>query len=286
MRASLNSVPATVDLAQMEDWRKHIGRERVQRNILDADVLRRFAAATGSSMQVELTQPPLAHWAYFLDAACDATLAHDGHARRNDFLPPIHLPRRMFAAADIQFERALDLGRSAECVTRILDVRHRTGASGELVFLEFERQISQSQILRVTERQTLVYRGLAEPMAAIEPTASLDFSHQAWQPGPVELFRFSAVTFNAHRIHYDAAYARDVEGYPGLIVHGPFTAVKLLNFAIETSCRAVRSFSFRVVAPLFVSQPIAFAAGDTADSFVAKRCDDTVAVVAKAEFRE
>jgi 3-methylfumaryl-CoA hydratase len=279
-------VQATIDPAQLDAWKKHIGRERIQREMLDVDVLRRFAAATGASKHVELNLPPMAHWAYFLDAVGDAELGVDGHPLKGDFLPPIHLPRRMFAAADVRFERALNLGKSAECVTRIMDVRHRTGASGELVFIELERQVIQSQTIRVQERQTLVYRGSGLPMAPIHPNAPIDASGQAWQPGPVELFRFSAVTFNAHRIHYDAAYAREMEGYPALVVHGPFTAIKLLNFAVDTSCRAVRSFSFRIVAPLFVSQPVRFAAGDARGSYVAKRCDESIAVAAKVEFHE
>jgi 3-methylfumaryl-CoA hydratase len=282
----LEKVPSRIDASTLDEWEKHVGRERVQRETLHVDVLRKFAAATGASTHVELSMPPMAHWAYFLDAVGDADLGSDGHPLTKDFLPPVRLPRRMFAAADIRFERALELGKSAACITRVVDVRHRAGASGELVFVELERQVIQSHSLRVHERQTLVYRDNGPSMAPIESSVSLDNSLQAWTPSPVELFRFSAVTFNAHRIHYDAPYATAVEGYPALVVHGPFTAIKLLNFALTSSCRPVHSFSFRIIAPLFVSQPVTFSAGDAVGTFVAERCDGTVAVTGKVEFHE
>jgi 3-methylfumaryl-CoA hydratase len=270
---------------QLEQWRSHVGRVRVQRETLDVSVLRRFAVVCGAEAEVEKTQPPMAHWAYFLDAVVSGGLGEDGHPLRGDFLPAVHLPRRMFAAASIRFERPLELGREAECRTRIADVKYKSGQSGELVFVELERTIVQSQQTRVNESQTIVYRAAGTRQPAVVATLAQTGVDGVWCPGPVELFRFSAATFNAHRIHYDAPYAQRVEGYPDLVVHGPFAAVKLLAFAQQRSARAVQSFAFRLVAPLYVSQPVTFASGEEPGSFVALRCDGVHSVSAKVEFQ-
>jgi 3-methylfumaryl-CoA hydratase len=270
---------------QLEQWRSHVGRVRIQRETLDVSVLRRFAVVCGADAEVEKTHPPMAHWAYFLDAVASGGLGEDGHPLRGDFLPAVHLPRRMFAAASIRFEQPLELGREAECLTRIADVKCTSGQSGELVFVELERTIMQSQQTRVRESQTIVYRAAGTRQPAVVAGLAQTGADGVWCPGPVDLFRFSAVTFNAHRIHYDAHYAQHVEGYPDLVVHGPFAAVKLLAFAQQRSARAVQSFAFRLVAPLFVSQPVTFASGEEPGSFVALRCDGVHSVSAKVEFQ-
>lgn len=270
---------------QLEHWRSHVGRVKIQRETLDVSVLRRFAVACGAHPEVEKTQPPMAHWAYFLDAVAGGGLGEDGHPLRGDFLPAVHLPRRMFAAASIRFERPLELGREAECLTRIADVKYKSGQSGELVFVELERTIVQSQQTRVSESQTIVYRAAGTRQPAVVSTFPQMGVDDVWCPGPVDLFRFSAVTFNAHRIHYDVPYAQRVEGYPDLVVHGPFAATKLLAFAQRTSARAVQSFAFRLIAPLFVSQPVIFALGEEAGSFVALRCDGIHSLTAKVVFQ-
>jgi len=271
--------------AQLELWRSHVGRVKILRETLDVSVLRRFAVACGADPEVEKTQPPMAHWAYFLDAVTGGGLGEDGHPLRGDFLPAVHLPRRMFAAASIRFERPLELGREAECHTKIADVKYKSGQSGELVFVELERTIVQSQQTRVSESQTIVYRAAGTRQPAVVATLAQMGGDGVWCPGPVELFRFSAVTFNAHRIHYDVPYAQRVEGYPDLVVHGPFAAIKLLAFAHRSSARAVQSFAFRLIAPLFVSQPVTFASGEEAGSFVALRCDGVHSLSAKVEFQ-
>jgi 3-methylfumaryl-CoA hydratase len=265
--------------ATVEAWRAYIGRTRTQRQVIDCDVLLRFAAATGSDLDVERNPPPLAHWAFFIDTVPPERIGEDGHPLRGDFLPPVTLPRRMFAASSMQFEGALDPGQPAECVSTIADLVHKSGKSGDLVFLELDRVISQAGTLRIRERQTIVYRGAGAAMPPVVP-AETPSSGTLWHPGPVDLFRFSAVTFNSHRIHYDLPYARDVEGYPGLVVHGPFTAVKLFTFAQEHAGRPIRSFSFRAIAPLIVSQPIALKDDAEPDSVCAVRCDGVIAMKA------
>jgi 3-methylfumaryl-CoA hydratase len=274
-----------VSAKEFEQWRSHIGRVRTQRQILDVSVLRRFAAATGADPEFDKTEPPMAHWAYFLDTVGSDGLGEDGHPLRGGFLPAVHLPRRMFAAAAIHFEQPLETGIEAECVTSIEDVRLKAGQSGDLVFVDLRRQIVQSSQTRVRESQTLVYRGGGASQPAIVPTAVGTATAAAWCPGPVDLFRFSAVTFNAHRIHYDAPYTRGVEGYPDLVVQGPLIAVKLLSFACRHTGRSARSFEFRLIAPVYVSQPVIFRPGEGEGAFIALRCDGTPSLTAEVQFK-
>jgi len=176
----------------------------------------------------------------------------------------------------------------AECTTRIVDVAHKDGRSGELVFLELEKTISQGGEVCVVERQTIVYRGDGGKVPPVEPAPEAGASGDAvWRPGPVDLFRFSAVTFNGHRIHYDAPYATGVEGYPGLVVHGPFTASKLCRLAAGLRPgTAMHGFAFRAAAPLFCDQPVRLKAedGEGGLALSAVRQDGKVAVTAQASF--
>lgn len=274
---------APVTPAEINTWREHIGRQEIRRQRLDVESLRRFAAAQGASLAVEDEVPPLGHWAYFLDTVGPGTIGPDGHPRRGGLLPPVRLPRRMFAAASMTFVAPLKLDAPAELSITVADVRHRAGKAGDLVFVEVDRRLSQEGAERLTERQTIVYRGLGDPapsVGLIDPPPRRDAI--VWAPGPVDLFRFSAVTFNAHRIHYDLPYATGEEGYPGLVVHGPFTAAKLFALARTRAGRPVRRFEFRAVAPLFAGQPIYLTAGEAEGEMRAIRCDGAVAMTAKA----
>jgi 3-methylfumaryl-CoA hydratase len=263
---------------QVDDWRKAIGRLEERTEKLGTEQLRRFALAVGSDFAVEEAAPPLSHWAFFLPSPDDGAIGIDGHPKRGGFLPDISLPRRMFAASSMEFHAPLELEVDARLVSRIADVSHKRGRSGDLVFVEVERTIEQGGAVRVRERQSFVYRGEGEPAALPGPLPAPPVG-ELWMPGAVNLFRFSAATFNGHRIHYDLPYARDVERYPALVVHGPFTATKLAALAMREGPLA--RFSFRAMAPLFLGQPIYLrVAGDCAVEAV--RCDGTVAM--RAEF--
>jgi 3-methylfumaryl-CoA hydratase len=275
---------AAIRAEEIETWRAHIGRQEIRRQRLDVESLRRFAAAQGADMDVVHRPPALAHWAYFLETVAPDAIGPDGHPRRGGLLPPVRLPRRMFAAAVITFAEPLTLDAEGELSITVADVRHRSGKTGDLVFVEVDRRLSQRGRERLHERQTIVYRGLGNPVTPVEPT-DLPLRHEAevWAPTPVDLFRFSAVTFNSHRIHYDQPYVTQEEGYPGLVVHGPFTAAKLFAFAQSRAGREIRRFEFRAVAPLFVGQPIYLAPGED-DDVQALRCDGAVAMSARATF--
>jgi 3-methylfumaryl-CoA hydratase len=267
--------------AEIAAWRQHVGRTEIRRQRLDAASLRRFAAATGASHDVEAAPPPLALWAWFTEPVPDSELGPDGHPRRGGFIPPITLPRRMFAAASFRFEAPLLLDREAEMELRIVDLEHKTGRSGDLVFVTVDRAVRQENVTRVTERQKLVYREAGDPSPL--PIAADDAQDgEVWRPEPAHLFRFSAATFNSHRIHYDAAYATGVEGYPDLVVQAPFTAARLAMLAARDGSLA--TFAFRAQAPLFAGQPVRLEATATG-VFRALRCDGETAVSATATYR-
>jgi len=199
--------------------------------------------------------PPLWHWLYFLPIHRQSELGSDGHAKRGGFLPPVPLPRRMWAGGRLEFHHALRVGESITRVSRIVDLKSKQGRSGPLVFVLVRHEISNRQGLALTEEQDIVYRdfpasGDSTPAPTPAPV------HAAWQriihPDDVLLFRYSALTFNGHRIHYDRRYAMDIEGYPGLVVHGPLLATLLLDLLQRSRPGAqVKRFEFRAVSPLF-----------------------------------
>ena len=267
-----------MDEASLAYWRTWIGHRNVRQEVLCVEALRRYAAAVGSDLDVERIAPPIGHWAFFLQVAPTAELGMDGHPEKGGFLPPIPLPRRMFAAAEIEQSHALRTGKTATLTDEIVDVAQKAGRSGPLVFVTVERRIAQNRLC-VLERQTIVYRGAGgvEPLPSVAPDARSD-----WTPTRVDLFRFSAATFNSHRIHYDGAYAVDVEGHPDLVVHGPMTAARLFRFAEERLKKRPSRFHFRATAPLFVEQPVSLQGGQAEGVVQAVRCDGVTAVTAQA----
>ena len=192
-------------------------------------------------------------------------------------MPPVTLPRRMFAAGALEFGEPLALGRDAELVLAIADVRHRAGRSGDLIFVEVDRVLSQDGAARIRERQTIVYRDAGDPTPPVVPAAGPSAGDETWTPTAVDLFRYSAATFHSHRIHYDLKYATEEEGYPGLVVHGPFTASKLFAFAAKHG--PIRHFTFQARAPLFAGQAVAVKKVDGGELQAIRR-DGAVAMAA------
>jgi 3-methylfumaryl-CoA hydratase len=279
------SACASITDEALASWATYVGRREVRREFLAPEPLRRFAVACGLDAEVERNPPSLAHWAYFLDAAPAFRLGADGHPTRGvGLLPPITLPRRMFAAASMRFIEPLALGEDAELTSTLVDLQHRRGSTGDLILAEVERALSQLGRERVKERQTIVYR--EAPRDADEPRLSpAQDPSDGWRPTAVDLFRFSAATFNAHRIHYDLPYARDVEGYPDLVVHGPLTAAKLCGALCgERSGAALRGFDFRASAPLFAGDTIRLMVDGATNEARAVRPDGVTAMTATARF--
>ncbi|QJR35210.1 acyl-CoA dehydrogenase [Gemmatimonas groenlandica] len=216
------------------------------------------------------TIPALWHWFYFLPRAPHARLSPDGHPERGGFMPPVLLPRRMFAGSRMTFHAPLRLATPARRDGVIREVTMKDGKSGPLAFVTVGYRIWQDGVLCLEEEQDIVYREQGAPVAAPVPIAlPVPPAHAITRdvtPDPRLLFRFSALTFNAHRIHYDREYATRVEQYPGLVVHGPLTAVLLANLVRQHTARELATFSFRGVAPLFDLAPfrlVAIPDGDT-----------------------
>ncbi len=268
---------------QLEQWQQAVGRRQQRSQILDLENARRFSVAAGHSGDLAQVTPALLHWAWFMDVVPDEQIGPDGHPKRGAFLPDISLPRRMFAAAKMDFFKTLELGRETDFSIEIKSIAHKQGSTGNLVFAEVERSIAQGGSECIRETQTLVYReaGDAVPLPKAADIERLK-GDRVWQPTTVNLFRFSAVTFNSHRIHYDREYAMVEEGYPSLVVHGPYTATVLADFANERG--VLKSFQFRGVAPIFEGQPVVLrAVSDT--EYHAIRCDGAVSMIAKVTYQ-
>jgi 3-methylfumaryl-CoA hydratase len=260
--------------AEIAHWRGWIGRTETRVQLADRESLRRFALACGWEGDVDSSPPPLSVWAWFNLAVPDAEIGADGHPRRGAFLPPISLPRRMFASARLEFPSPIRLDTEAEMNLRIADVALKRGRSGDLVFVEVERIVRQAGRICVSESQTLVYRDGGDAHPLPEMLAPTD-TGEIWQPGAANLFRFSAATFNSHRIHYDRIYAREVEHYPDLVVQGPFAVSRLAALAARQGPLA--ALEFRALAPLFVDQPVTLCQLDET-GFEARRCDGVPAI--------
>ena len=203
--------------------------------------------------------PPLWHWAYFWHAAPQSELGPDGHPQRGGFLPPVPLPRRMWAGGRLTFGRPLQVEGQATRTSRVASVAAKNGSTGQLVFVTVRHELAQDGNLCVTEEHDIVYRDLPQPGAPV-PAPKMAPLDAAWSrtitPDPVLLFRYSALTFNGHRIHYDRSYVTEVEGYPGLIVHGPLIATLLADLLQRNMPQArMASFSFRAVGSLFDIEP-------------------------------
>lgn len=246
------------ELDLLQQW---IGRSETRTDLIHAGTANALAATLDSPLLLQQGDalPPLWHWIYFWTAAPASAIGADGHALRGGFLPPVALPRRMWAGGRLQFHAPLPVGAHAKRVSRVADVKQRQGASGTLVFVTVEHAIHCEGRPCLTEEHDIVYRDLPRPDAApAAPRPAPAEPHWSRQvdPDPVLLFRYSALTFNGHRIHYDRSYVTGVEGYPGLVVHGPLVATLLMQLARQVLPeRRVTAFSFRAISPLFDVEP-------------------------------
>lgn len=199
--------------------------------------------------------PPLWHWLYFLPLARQSDIGRDGHAERGGFLPPVPLPRRMWAGGRLEFHHSVQIGDDIARLSRIVDVSGKDGRSGTLVFVTVRHEVSNSSGVALTEEHDIVYRENPRPDAPVpkpQPAPNDEAFSREIVPDPVLLFRYSALTFNGHRIHYDRSYVTGVEGYPGLIVHGPLIATLLVDLLRRNLPQVrVRRFTFRAMRPLF-----------------------------------
>ncbi len=203
--------------------------------------------------------PELWHWLYFLPHAPQSEIGDDGHPKRGGFLPPVPLPRRMWAGGRLQWLAPLSVGDEIQRVSKIESVSHKAGRTGDLIFVLVKHEVSNKNGSALIEEHDIVYRDAPGPDdKPVPPT--LAPTDAKWSkkitPDPVLLFRYSALTFNGHRIHYDRKYVTEVEGYPGLIVHGPLIATLLVDLVRQSipGCK-LKSFEFRAVKPSFDINP-------------------------------
>lgn len=247
----------------IEHLRKWIGKSERRQEVLCVERAASLAVTLDHERIPELGDalPPLWHWAFFVPTARKSELGLDGHPKLGGFMPPVPLPRRMWVGSRLQFANPVRLGETVSRTTKITDVIHKTGKNGALVFITLRHEIGNSAAVCIIEEQDLVYRREAKaPSQDSKPVSALGEAEarelpadwrEPFTPDPVLLFRYSAITFNAHRIHYDARYAVEEENYPGLVVQGPLTALLLVDRLGRHTARKVREFRFRAARPLF-----------------------------------
>jgi 3-methylfumaryl-CoA hydratase len=249
------------DMSGFRDW---IGRsETLHDEITRAPVRALNATLDHPPMAIEpgTPLPPLWHWLYFLPMHRQSEIGADGHAKRGGFLPPVSLPRRMWAGSQFEFRAPVRVGDTVERTSTIDDVTTKEGRTGKLVFVKVRHELRCNGAAdpAIVEFHDIVYREAKQP-TDVDPPPQAAVTGAAWQreivPDDVLLFRYSALTFNGHRIHYDRKYVTEVEGYPGLIVHGPLIATLLMDLLRRSAPDAeVASFRFKAVRPTFDLHP-------------------------------
>jgi 3-methylfumaryl-CoA hydratase len=267
---------------RIQDW---VGRRQERKAFIDADIARRMQATLNREPTLADAEAlPLAwHWLYFHEVVSGQNLGVDGHPRLGGFMPPVSFggdqpPRRMWAGGSFNFTRPLLIGQDAVKRSTVTAVTPKQGRSGALVFVNVEHEIFAQGESCFVEQQTIVYRepiqqGGAGPSPRAAPThAEISLEHR---PDPIQLFWYSALTFNAHRIHYDVDYCREHEGYPGLVVHGPLIATLLLDlFVKQYGADAIASYKYRSLSPLFCPDPFTLNGGADGQGWVSNHQGD------------
>jgi 3-methylfumaryl-CoA hydratase len=249
------------DLDALSEW---IGKTDSNKDFLDQFPLTGLAALLNyhAPPWADRQLPPLAHWLYFLPVVREDELDTDGHPKRGGFLPPVPLERRMWAGGRLEFKNPLHVGNDSERHSTIADVKVKEGSSGRLVFVTVRHEVFSEGQSCLIEEQDIVYRDpVIESAASLVPSTQKDLPKadvvRTVTTTPMTLFRFSALTFNAHRIHYDETHAKVVEGYEERVVHGPLLAMMLADLFYRSAPeKRILRFSFRALKPLFVNTSV------------------------------
>lgn len=250
-------------------WDAWIGREEVRTDRIDSGLAARWLATLDRDAPSDGNVPQGFHWCLCVPDAATARLGPDGHPVRDDgpesFLPPVPLPRRMWASSKVDFFAPLQMGEAVTRTSRVQSITEKSGGSGQLLFVDVAHETFGEAGIAVREVQSIVYREAAAPDAALSPPVNAmgSFDAEGWSkhrmlvPTEPLLFRFSALTFNSHRIHYDLPYTQVEERYRGLVVHGPLTATLLLDLARrEFGDNALAHFSFRGLSPAICGEAL------------------------------
>jgi len=244
----------------MGQWAEYIGKTRENIESINRKDLSGLASLLDYPLSESMAVPPFGHWLNGNRHARQSELAQDGHPRKGSFIPDIPYPRRMWAGSRVRLLKDCIAGQALVHREEIKSIESRAGRSGDMVFVTLQHDFYCDEDLLLQEEQDIVYRAanstnLSAPeiREEAEVLALYDYDwHRTIQPDPVLLFRYSAVTFNGHRIHYDRGYARDVERYPGLVVHGPLTATLLIDlYQRNNPGRRVSQFDFKGIRPLY-----------------------------------
>jgi 3-methylfumaryl-CoA hydratase len=274
-----------LDIDHLREW---VGREQDREQAIEPFPARALAGLLEREKAPQEGDPlPLPwHWLYFLDTPRRSEIGGDGHPARGGFLPPVPLPRRMWAAGRIEVAAPLTVGAHVRKVSTVTKVDLKQGKSGPLVFVTVRHQFEQARKVCLVEDQEIVYREAPTGPAALppgEPAAATAMSSRLFRPDPATLFRFSALTYNGHRIHYDHEYATQVEFYPALVVHAPLLATLLLDLAAHVHPGSfVARFEFRAVRPSFDTGSVRLCASPTAQGAGLWTVDDEGFVGMKA----
>ncbi|MBI3936317.1 MAG: MaoC family dehydratase N-terminal domain-containing protein [Betaproteobacteria bacterium] len=279
------------DLEKLKEW---IGRRETDVDYVTIPAVHRLAATLDRDDPMPKAGDPLPigwHSILFPRVVRHSQLGADGHPKRGDFLPPVPLPRRMFAGKRIAIHAELKVGDEVRRESDIKEVAVKRGRTGEMVFVTVKTDILSPRGLAVTEEQDIVYRGAADPKApppAPQPAPSRAVWSRAVTPDPVMLFRYSALTFNGHRIHYDYRYVSEVEGYPDLIMNGGLTTLLVFELARAHAASPLKHLSSRNVRPMFVNRPFTVCGEPAAEGRTAKLWvldhEGALALNAEAEF--
>lgn len=259
----------TDSLDHLRDW---IGKTETKSDVASAWPVAALAATLDRRDPDPAPGDPIApgwHWLYFLEAKPAAELGPDGHPKRGGFLPPVPLPRRMWAGGRIEFRAPLRVGDTLRRDSEIISVEPKQGKSGRLVFVTVRHTVFSAGAIAVVEEHDIVYREAArpgEPAPQGKPAPAQARWRRELVPDPVLLFRFSALTFNGHRIHYDLDYCRHEESYPGLIVHGPLQTILLLDLCRRQETRPVKKLDYRALHPVFHGERISVNGEPAADA--------------------
>lgn len=240
----------SLDLDALNPW---LGRTETKEDVLTPNLIDKFRATLNPHVWSGAGDVPLGiHWCLALDAVSGSSLSEDGHPRRGGFLPPVPLPARMWAGGELTNIKPLLIGRTVTRRSTITDITPKQGRSGTLVFVVVQHEYLNGAEVCIREKQTIVYRDITAPKSKKGPPVAPDPNtlRSRLTPDPVLLFRYSALTFNAHRIHYDHIYATETETYSGLVVHGPLQATLLLNLAAAALKASPHKFTFRGLTPL------------------------------------
>lgn len=277
-----------LDVDYLRGW---IGRTDKTSEVLTGTAIDRFNATFDREFATKdgSTAPVLFHFCLCQPAVPTAELGPDGHPAKGGFIPPVPLPRRMWAGSEMTFHDDLRVGDTVTRTSVIDDVVVKEGRSGTLCFVTVTHRFGTREYNAITDRQTIVYRSAetantkADTPAAAPPPAS---AQRTVTPSPPLLFRYSALTFNSHRIHYDTPYVTADEGYPGLMVHGPLQATLLAQFAADLRDAKLSAFKFRGISPLFAPSDFTINARDDGDDMTlwSARGDGSVAMQATAKW--